>query len=303
MRSESVPAIEVSWAAAREAERLRSIALSLLAEPGIEGDAYEVNSASESLERLEDALTTASSVPELVPPAQAVQDAAYGLTEVIDNLAVYRNALIEANAAAADLQQGMDALSVDDRASQISLVVLSRAMLASNEDALQRLWDEFTGLHAAGIDPTIVSLADGQGVFAARGQQLVLKEKEAELSASFSDSRAALETSVSALLSGAGDQSTSSLGLAVSTFDQGRLLLTLISVVSVIAATLAAWLWVGNGMVRRLSRMSERMRSMAGGDLETPVPEVGEDEIGELANALEVFRERALEVQRLNLVE
>ena len=131
----------------------------------------------------------------------------------------------------------------------------------------------------------------------------MLKEREAELSASFNDSSAALETSVSALLSGAGDQSTSSLGLAVSTFDQGRLLLTLISVVSVIAATLAAWLWVGNGMVRRLSRMSERMRNMAVGDLETPVPEVGEDEIGELANALEVFREQALEVQRLNLVE
>ena len=108
MRSESVPALESSWEAAREVERLRSIALGLLAEPGIEGDAYEVNSASESLERLEDALATASSVPELVPPAQAVQDAAYGLTEVIDNLAVYRNALIEANAAAADLQQSMD---------------------------------------------------------------------------------------------------------------------------------------------------------------------------------------------------
>ena len=211
--------------------------------------------------------------------------------------------MIEVNAAAADLQQRVDGLSVDDSASQIALVVLNRAMLASNEDALQRLWDEFTGLHAAGIDPTIVSLADGQGVFAVRGRQLVLKEREAELSASFNDSSAALETSVSALLSGAGDQSTSSLGLAVSTFDQGRLLLTLISVVSVIAATLAAWLWVGNGMVRRLSRMSERMRNMAGGDLETPVPEVGEDEIGELANALEVFREQALEVQRLNLVE
>ena len=133
MRSESVPALEASWAAAREAERLRSIALRLAAEPGIEGDAYEVNSASESLERLEDALATASSVPELVPPAQAVQDAAYGLTEVIDNLAVYRNALIEANAAAADLQQRVDGLSVDDSASQIALVVLNRAMLASNK--------------------------------------------------------------------------------------------------------------------------------------------------------------------------
>ena len=42
---------------------------------------------------------------------------------------------------------------------------------------------------------------------------------------------------------------------------------------------------------------------MAAGDLDSPVPEVGSDEIGELASALEVFRQQALEVQRLNLVE
>ena len=81
------------------------------------------------------------------------------------------------------------------------------------------------------------------------------------------------------------------------------MLLAVISIVSVVAATLAAWLWVGNAIVRRLSRLSERMRNMARGDLQTPVPEVGRDEIGQLADALEHFRQQALEVQRLNLVE
>ena len=112
-----------------------------------------------------------------------------------------------------------------------------------------------------------------------------------------------MESSVTGLLTASGAESSEALGLAVSSFDEGRILLAAISVISVIVATLAAWLWVGNGMVRRLSRMSERMRSMADGDLETPVPEVGRDEIGELASALEVFRQQALEVQRLNLVE
>ena len=90
---------------------------------------------------------------------------------------------------------------------------------------------------------------------------------------------------------------------SVRSFDEGRLLLALISVASVIAATLAAWLWVGNGLVRRLSRLSERMRGMAAGDIETPIPEVSRDEVGELAGTLEVWRQQALEVQRLNLVE
>ena len=79
--------------------------------------------------------------------------------------------------------------------------------------------------------------------------------------------------------------------------------MALISVASVVAATLAAWLWVGNGLVRRLSRLSERMRGMAAGDIETPIPEVSRDEVGELAGTLEVWRQQALEVQRLNLVE
>ena len=130
-----------------------------------------------------------------------------------------------------------------------------------------------------------------------------MEEDLSILSASFDASNTDLENSVTGLTSAASAYSSESLEMAVGSFDEGRTLLTAISVISVIAATLAAWLWVGNRIVRRLSRMSERMRGMAGGDLETPVPEVGRDEIGELAGALEVFRQQALEVQRLNLVE
>ena len=85
--------------------------------------------------------------------------------------------------------------------------------------------------------------------------------------------------------------------------DRGRLLLFVISAVSVLLATLVAWLWVGNMVVWRLSRLSGGIRAMAAGDLDTPVPEAGSDEIGELASAVEVFRRQALEVQHLNLVE
>ena len=140
-------------------------------------------------------------------------------------------------------------------------------------------------------------------MFFVRGRQLALEATVGNLAESFAQSSVALENSMSSLLVASRAHSSETIGLAVSSFDEGRTLLTAISVISVIAATLAAWVWVGNGMVRRLSRMSERMRGMAEGDLETPVPEVGQDEIGELAHALEVFREQALEVQRLNLVE
>ena len=123
------------------------------------------------------------------------------------------------------------------------------------------------------------------------------------LVAEFDQSSNALDDIVGLLVDGAGQYADANLASTVGSFDQGRVLLATICVISVVAATLTAWVWVGNGVLRRLSRVSDRMRSMAQGDLEAPVPEVGRDEIGELARALEVFRQHALEVQRLNLVE
>ena len=83
----------------------------------------------------------------------------------------------------------------------------------------------------------------------------------------------------------------------------GRTLLLVISIVSIAGAMLMAWLFVGRVLLRRLSHLSNRMLSMAKGDLETQVTIEGRDEVADMAEALEVFRRHALEVQRLNLVE
>ncbi len=83
----------------------------------------------------------------------------------------------------------------------------------------------------------------------------------------------------------------------------GRTLLAVISGVSVGGAILIAWLYVGRVLLRRLQILSDRMRSMAEGDLEAEVEISGRDEVADMAAALEVFRRHALEVQRLNLVE
>ena len=83
----------------------------------------------------------------------------------------------------------------------------------------------------------------------------------------------------------------------------GRNLLLAISTVSVGSALLIAWLFVGRVLLRRLERLSDWMRRMASGDLEARVEIGGQDEVADMAAALEVFRRHALEVQRLNLVE
>ena len=303
LESVSVPALEASWEAAREAERLRVLALGLMAEPGAGIQDFQTESVTDSLDRLGSALNVVGGVPSLSLDAQSVNDSANELAEVIDNLTANRDSFLAANDAAADFQSLAANISSDVGESRAALAVLQLVWLADNEADLQVLWDQFAALFDVGIDPEVASLAEREGVFFVRGQQLAFTENLRSLTASFDQSSANLGESVSGLLAASQAHSSDNLALAVSSFDEGRTLLTGISVISVIVATLAAWVWVGNGMVRRLSRMSERMQGMAGGDLETPVPEVGRDEIGELANALEVFRQQALEVQRLNLVE
>ena len=83
----------------------------------------------------------------------------------------------------------------------------------------------------------------------------------------------------------------------------GRILLVVIGALSIGAALLIIWLFIGRILLRRLGVLSNRMQSMAEGDLESGVDIGGQDEIAVMASALEVFRRHALEVQRLNLVE
>ena len=96
------------------------------------------------------------------------------------------------------------------------------------------------------------------------------------------------------------DEATSRSTQAILT---GRHLLLGLNVVSIIGALLIAWLFVGGVILRRIDRLSSSMRRMADGDLEAEVDITGHDEVAEMADALEVFRRHALEVQRLNLVE
>ena len=83
----------------------------------------------------------------------------------------------------------------------------------------------------------------------------------------------------------------------------GGWLLLAISIVSIIGAIVICWLYVGRVLLRRLALLSGWMRRMAGGDLEAQVDIHGRDEVADMAAALEVFRQHALEIQRLNLVE
>ena len=134
-------------------------------------------------------------------------------------------------------------------------------------------------------------------------QQLRLTKRQGDLLALNREIAIDLVTEVDSLVASAqarSQQATQSSAQAILT---GRTLLLAITVVSIGGALLIAWLFVGRVILRRLQMLSDWMRRMAGGDLESRIEVRGRDEIADMASALELFRRHALEVQRLNVVE
>ncbi len=210
-------------------------------------------------------------------------------------------------ALSSDVSQADALLSGAFSASKSALIEPLRESFESVRD---RLEINLTVLEESGgseLRPTVnrliaLGLDDG-GVFDVTFQRLQVEENQRDLLTQNQELGASLvgeiETLVAVVQSDV-DAATTSSAQAVST---GRLLLVVISVVGILGALLFSWLFVGKRLLRRVGQLSSRMRALAGGDLESPVNTSGQDEVAEMADALEQFRKAALEVQRLNLVE
>ena len=81
-----------------------------------------------------------------------------------------------------------------------------------------------------------------------------------------------------------------------------KLLLGVASVALFLAALLS-WLYVGRGVISRLTQMERAMRRLADGDLQTALPPVSRDEIGAMAAAVRVFKDNMTEAERLRAAQ
>ena len=133
-------------------------------------------------------------------------------------------------------------------------------------------------------------------------QELQIIERQQALLASNRDIAANLVTEVDSLVSAARASAQDATRASAQAIFAGRTLLLMIGALTIGSALTIAWFFV-RVLLRRLQMLSNWMRHMAGGDLETQVEIGGRDEVAEMASALEIFRRHALEVQRLNLVE
>lgn len=108
----------------------------------------------------------------------------------------------------------------------------------------------------------------------------------------------ALEYVVEDLITATETSSREAVEAANVDIERNSNLLIAISGTSVVMALLIAWLYVGRNMMRRLNRLVEDMRRIAGGDLDTEVVVVGSDEITEMGQALIGFRDNARDAEK-----
>ena len=172
------------------------------------------------------------------------------------------------------------------------------------EQSLAALGESSFSAEATPIFTRLFELGAGeQGGFNLLEQELRLAGRQRDLLAQNRDITIDLVAEVDSLVNASRASVQEATRASTQAILTGRTLLLAINGISISGALLISWLFVGRVLLRRLALVSERMRRMAGGDLEGKVEVAGRDEVADLAAALEVFRRHALEVQRLNLVE
>ena len=139
--------------------------------------------------------------------------------------------------------------------------------------------------------------------FDLRARQLELADLQVVLLANNHDIAVLLLGEMEFLVQTARDSAAIATAASDQAIFTGRTLLMAITGFSILGAILIAWLFVGRVLLHRIAMLSQWMRQMAGGDLEARAEIRGRDEVAEMAAALEVFRQHAIEIQRLNLVE
>jgi adenylate cyclase len=147
-------------------------------------------------------------------------------------------------------------------------------------------------------------LIEGQdSILSARRTELGLVEDAERLLGENTGLSAQLTKAVDGLVATARSDIRAASGEALTSQRVARNILLGVVSLSLLSSLLIVWLYVDRSLLARLRSLSDSMMAIAGGNLRAPVPAVSSDEIGQMASALAVFRDTAIEVEEKNLRE
>jgi class 3 adenylate cyclase len=177
-----------------------------------------------------------------------------------------------------------------------SLTELSEIAQGLPENIRRRLTKQINLFEGLAIGPN--SLAQ------IRREELAVVSQGEELLAANVQLSHELTTEVSRLVETANKEIDSARLQAAAVQTLNRNVLLGVAILSLVGSALIVWLYVGRNLIARLTALSDSMLAIAGGDLKAPLPASrGSDEIDRMAEALIVFRDTAVEVEKSNLRE
>jgi len=227
------------------------------------------------------------------PPSVIVQ-------EIAENLLMQK-----AQLEFASISDGLLKASLAEKPADISVISfpLNRSLTAlrqiASELADQRMRSRFDQRIS-----DFARLTDGQdSILSARRTELILLEDAEKLLAENAGLSAQLTKAVDDLVATARADIRTASGEALKAKRVGRNILLSVVSLSLLSSLLIVWLYVDRNLVARLQSLSGSMLAIAGGNLRAPLPGDGRDEIGQMAKALAVFRDTAIEVEEKNLRE
>ncbi len=152
---------------------------------------------------------------------------------------------------------------------------------------------------------SIANIASGpESIFEIRLRELQLIASGEKLLAENIELSKELTNSVDTLLIRANEDIASGILEANAVQKTSTLAMATIVLLSLLSSFLIVWFYVNRNLIARLTGLSDSMLAIASGNLRVPLPAAtAPDEIGQMARALTVFRNTAIEIEESNLRE
>jgi class 3 adenylate cyclase/HAMP domain-containing protein len=192
---------------------------------------------------------------------------------------------------------------------EVSLLQPLRERFVAAEGQIERMLAQLpASLDDGALRDSASALVDlgkaDDNIFALRREEL---QQIADAQSSLEASRAfavQLGNEVARLVAAARDESDAAATGSARAIQQGKLFMMIITAAGVLGAAIVMLYYVGPRIIQPLEHITEAMTDLASGDTSVDIPgrERG-DELGRMAQALGVFRDTAIEVQKSNLRE
>ncbi len=249
---------------------------------------------------------TESVYAELVMSAKDVENTnAEGIPQLMDTGVSTLRALLEARA------ENNLILGMLSEASQVDSVELLQPIIERFNAAKQSMLVAQSGLQSLANKDQIVKKIEALFAFA-QGERSIFSLRQSELKI-LSNINVQLDNQKQ-ILAGLLDKineevDKSKQAVAIASENTSEIIklsktwLGVFALSSLVVSVLIVWLFVTRNLLARLMSVISALRNIANGNLDCEVKIQGRDELGELAESLEVFREKARENDRLQEAE